>query len=282
MNHAAHPVPHRIRQRRSHRVLLATACTLLLTAGTSMTRPVQAAEAQSFHWEPGVAVNIPYALLDTDPTVSPVSVTYEGREERTIFDRRVDSNIKTNAFIFDVTWPGGNPTEFILNAEFGNKTAARAAVDKWVLQIGRLPYCLRTLVKTVRMHQSADWALGGGNSGLLIYSDRDTVNGDKQQEILVHEAAHNLAQQNDLQTSQTWQNLQQADTAQDVAGNGFISQYASDNPQREDVSESFLAWLALRAVPERLTQQDRDFITSTIPNRLNYFDSLGCLTTPVP
>ncbi|MDE2801677.1 MAG: hypothetical protein OXK21_02190, partial [Chloroflexota bacterium] len=56
---------------------------------------------------------------------------------------------------------------------------------------------------------------------------------------------------------------------------GFISAYAEENPDREDVAESFLLYFVLRYFPERLTDSDRAAILNAIPHRIAYFDEQG-------
>jgi hypothetical protein len=53
---------------------------------------------------------------------------------------------------------------------------------------------------------------------------------------------------------------------------GFISKYAEDNPEREDLAETMLLYLAYRFWPERITQETFETIESTIPNRIMYLD----------
>ena len=60
----------------------------------------------------------------------------------------------------------------------------------------------------------------------------------------------------------------------------FISEYARDYPQREDLAESFGPWFALRYLPDRLTADERWAIATTMPNRLAYFDEQGFDMSP--
>ena len=64
-----------------------------------------------------------------------------------------------------------------------------------------------------------------------------------------------------------WLAAQKADGA-------FISKYAKSHPQREDVAESFLAYLSARYVPSRISKSWKTQILDTIPNRVAYFDAL--------
>ena len=60
----------------------------------------------------------------------------------------------------------------------------------------------------------------------------------------------------------------------------FMSDYARDFPEREDLAESFGPWFALRYVPEWLTAEERWAIATTMPNRLAYFDEQGFDMSP--
>lgn len=236
------------------------------------------ASAQVEQWNPGVAVNLPHGILESDVSV-PRTVSYLGRKERTVFDRRVDKMITIDAYVFKVTWPNGETSEGIINPEFGSRYNARAALNIFLPAVGRLPYCLRKRIAEIKVHKG-DQAFGGGDNGLLFYSERDRIGQPEFDEIVVHEAAHDLGQQ--IGDTQAWKNAQAADKVQDTSGRaGFVSVYARENPTREDVSESFLAWLLLRKQGERLTFDERTYIESTIPNRLKYLDNWNCNTYPV-
>ncbi|MCA0392521.1 MAG: hypothetical protein LCH70_00140 [Proteobacteria bacterium] len=250
-----------------------------LAIGLGLCVASQRASAQVEQWAPGVAVNLSHGILGTDTGVAPSSVGYQGRKERKVYDRRVSKNITINAYVFKVTWPNGATAEGILNPEFGSSANARQALDQFLPAVGRLPFCLRSKVDELVIHKG-DEAYGGGGNGLLLYAGRARYGEPEYDEIVVHEAAHNLGQQ--IQDSQAWKNAQSADKAQDGSGRqGYISVYARDNPSREDVSESFLAWLLLRKRNDRLSAGERAYIEGTIPNRLQYFDAMACNTHPV-
>lgn len=52
----------------------------------------------------------------------------------------------------------------------------------------------------------------------------------------------------------------------------FISTYARDVPDREDVAETFSAWFAVRYRPDTLSATQEQTILEAIPNRLAYLD----------
>ena len=52
----------------------------------------------------------------------------------------------------------------------------------------------------------------------------------------------------------------------------FISTYALDNPNREDVAESCLMYFAVKYRPDRIPYGIKNLILKAIPSRIDYFD----------
>ncbi len=137
-----------------------------------------------------------------------------------------------------------------------------------------MPKSLRKDLKTVWIHDG-DHPAGGGNNNLMLHTEatNKSLPEGKLEEALVHEASHTSLDACHA-TNTRWQLAQKLDKE-------FISRYASDNPEREDIAESFLLYLAYRWKPERLDAQQREKIASTIPNRIRYFDSLDLQIQPL-
>lgn len=211
----------------------------------------------------GVSKNFPEALLATDPSVLK-EVVYVGINECNVFDRRVNKSIMLKAYVFKAIWENGGSTQVIINPEVGTMDAAAGEARKYAVITGRLPFCLRRYIDRVVIH-AGDEAFGGGNRGLLFYTGKTRVLEEKGtlEEIVVHEAAHNLGQE--IGSEAQWLTAQEKDTA-------FISEYARKFPLREDVSESFLAWLIVRYYKNRITPGKANTISTLIPARLQYFD----------
>ena len=208
----------------------------------------------------------PDIITPSDPTAL-VSVTDAGRGERVMYDRRVEAWIMVNAYLFDARYDDGLAIEIQINPEIGNISAAQAEADKHGRVIGQLPTVLRTGVETVWIHKGDDEG-GGGNKNILLYTD-DAERGLKSgywEEALVHEAAHTSLDPVHGKAPD-WLAAQAAD------GN-FISTYAHDNPEHEDIPESFLSYLAVRYRSARISRSYEGSILETIPNRIAYFDSL--------
>ena len=181
-----------------------------------------------------------------------------------MFDWRVEDRITVNAYLFNARFDDGLITEIQVNPEFGSVSAAMEEANKYGRAIGQLPTLLRTHVETVWIHKGNHPA-GGGNNKILIHVGLVDKWKEFLEEILVHEAAHTSLDAIHSKAPD-WIAAQKAD------GN-FISTYARDYPEREDIAESFLSYLAVRYLSNRITQSYEQTILETIPNRIAYFDA---------
>ena len=215
----------------------------------------------------------PDIITSSDPTTF-TSLTYAGQATRTMFDRRVNDWISVTPFIFNANYADGLSIEIQINPEFKNVTDAEIQALKYATEFGRLPTALRRDVKTSWIHMGTQ-PFGGGNNNLLIHIGQTTLY-EKDgilEETLVHEAAHTSLDA-DHSASKGWINAQNSDPS-------FISTYARDNPEREDVAETFLLYMALRYRSERISSTLKDKILESIPNRIKYFDTQNFKMSPI-
>ena len=231
----------------------------------------------------------PNIITTADPS-GLTGVTYTGRGERTIWDYRVLDWITVNAYLF-VARIRDRSIEFQVNPEFGSVDAARAEVDTYAPALGRLPAVLLSRAEKVHVNagdpghpDAAPRGRLGGRATRVFggnYFDRSftihTGYGQRilrdgfLEEALFHEGAHVSLQNH--QDAVGWREAQEADGE-------YISDYASDFPDREDVAESVLPYFAIRYRPARLSASRRAAIADTIPNRLAYFDGLSLDWSP--
>ena len=212
----------------------------------------------------------PRVIEPSDPT-SLGSIMYAGRGERRVWDYRPVTWIMINAYVFDVRY-AGQVVEFRVNPEFGSKEAAQAEVEKYAHALGQMPAVLLPAITHIDINAGEGlWGAAGGPDRGTIHIHTDSESGYIE-EAFVHEATH-VTLDPAHANSPGWRAAQAADGV-------FISEYARDNPDREDVAESFTAWLAVRYQPERLTSAERAVILRTIPNRLIYFDEQGFDMSP--
>ena len=217
----------------------------------------------------------PDILGPSDPT-SFGSTTHTGRGMREIFDRRVNSWITVNAYLFDVQF-GERTVEFQFNPEFGSAEAAQAEIDVFAPAIGRLPEALLANLQEVEVN-AGQGSFGGNsyNGSFLIHTEdegtRTAVREGFLEEVFLHEGAH-VSLDMEHGDSPGWRAAQQADIVS-------ISAYGQEYPDREDVAETILPYFAVRYKPERLTASVRWLMTMTTPNRLAYFDEQNLDMSP--
>ena len=192
--------------------------------------------------------------------------TYTGRGLRTVYDRRSSSFVQINAYLFALAYSSGRTIEAQINPEFGSEAAARTEAETYGRSVGQLPIALRRDVDALWIHRGVQ-PFGGGNRSLLIHTGQSAiyVQSGILEETLIHEAAHTSLDA-DHAASARWVTAQSADPR-------FISTYARDNPQSEDVAESFLPYLAVRYRRGRISQDYYDTVSASIPNRIAYFDA---------
>ena len=214
----------------------------------------------------------PHLINDDDPT-SYVSITYSGKSERKMLDRRVDKFITLNAHLFVATFDDGVELEIQVNPEF-DADRANVEAEKYSKVIGQMPYTLRGKLVDVAIH-NGDAPFSGNKKNIVIH----TMQGDKYlaegilAETLIHETVHAVIDKEHEKNVQ-WINAQKSDL-------GFISTYAQKHPYREDLAESFVPYLASRFKPDRISHQLKQTIDETILYRMAYLDGLNISLYPM-
>ena len=231
-------------------------------------------------------------LITSTDSTGLSSVTYSGRGERGFYDYRPREWITVNAYLFDVRF-SGRSIEFQVNPEFESEEASRKQVDTYAAPLGRMPSGMLSRIKSVHINDGApahpdldkSWHLnafrrdpkvfGGSyeNNSMTIHagSGEKRIQRGTLEEVLLHESAHVTLQNH--QDESGWHEAQEADGE-------FISNYARDNPDREDVAESLVAYFALRYRADRISAGVRAAIEEAIPNRMEYFDGLALNWSP--
>ncbi len=214
----------------------------------------------------------PDIITENDPTTF-LGLSDAGQGSRTMFDRRVNGWITADAFLFDASYDDGLSIEVQVNPEFG-MASAQAEATFYAEVVGRLPTALRQDVETMWIHKGTE-PFGGGNNNLLIHVGQGGLYRADGilEETFVHEAVHTS-----LDAAHTWAPGWAAAQAADPT---FISTYAREHPQREDLAESFVPYLAVRYRADRIPPHLMATIEATIPNRMAYFDGLALDMYPI-
>ena len=208
----------------------------------------------------------PDVLTDSDPTTLD-GLASAGQASRTMYDGRVEGSVTVDAHVFEASFDDGLAAEVQVNPEFSSEVAA-AHAEKYARALGRLPTALRAGIETVWIHDGVEPFEGRGAAMLIHVGQADLHEEDGfLEEALVPEAAR-VSLQAAHGSSAGWREAQELD-------NGFISQIAEDNPDTEDIAQSFLPYLAVLHKQDRITAFLAGTIVNAIPARLTYFDAQG-------
>ncbi len=215
----------------------------------------------------------PDIITDSDKTTFE-SLSYVGQAKRTMFDHRVDKSLTLSPFLFNSYYEDGLSFEIQVNPEFQDSVKAEVIALKYAEIMGRLPIDLRVDLETITIHDGVEY-FRGGYKGIWIYTGQSSYyeSDGILEEVFVHEGAHVSLDQK-YAPSREWVNAQELD------GN-FISHYARDFFRREDMAESFLAYMALRYRSDRIEEYTKAKILETIPNRIQFFDDLNLNMYPI-
>ena len=177
------------------------------------------------------------------------------------------------AFIFKATFEKGKNVSIRVNSEFKTKEKAEKQALKYGKMAGQLPNFLRQNLKTITVHKgNKDW--GGGNKDILIHIG--IKYGVCEEEVMMHESGHTSLDWNmgGSVKSSKWKKAAKAD-------NKFISKYAKEYTEREDVAETINWWIAVRCKPGTISESNYKKILDGIPNRLKYLDEQNYDTYPL-
>jgi hypothetical protein len=199
-----------------------------------------------------------------------VSLTYQGFSSKRTFDRRVNSWVNFNSHVFQARFSCGRESvSVVVNPEFSSQEAEIQA-NRFARMLGQLPIGSRKAIFEIWIHSGYQDA-GGGNNSILVHTDYADKNMAFMEEVFIHESGH---------TSLDWDwagvvNREKWNAAA-TADMGYLTEYAAKYPDREDVAESYGAFLLhelARTNPALGVEAGR--IGLAIPNRLEYFRSLG-------
>lgn len=215
----------------------------------------------------------PDIINENDPT-SFIGLNYIGKGKRTMYDYRVEDWIETEAFLFKAQYDDGYTIEIQVNPEFNSIEKAQFQASRFAGPIGRLPTTLRSKLETVWIHMG-DKSFGGGNNNILIHTERadQYISEGILEEALVHEGTH-TSMDPSYADSDEWKEAQYLD-------DNFISTYAKEFPNREDLAETYLLYFALKYRSDRLSSDLINTIEKTIPNRIHFFDQLKLEMHPI-
>jgi len=205
-------------------------------------------------------------LTENDPNAFNKRIKYIGRECRSIYHEHLEKWVELkNAFVFKIKFKDGIKFIVWVDPKYKSKKRAKEVIKKMIPSWGTIPEFLRRDIHVIAILSEGEGANADVTGGVITWHEKTfDIDEGYNEEVCFHEAAHTSVDF-DVYNTDGWDAAVKADR-------NYISEYASDYPDDEDVAESFGAWYALKS--GRLDQSDNEKITSAIPHRLALFDDL--------
>jgi hypothetical protein len=207
-------------------------------------------------------------ITDSDPNTFE-QLEYTGLELAEMPDKTSSAPLRQQAFVFVSTFSDGTHIKIFIDADYETEAAAREEAIRYTPRLGRLPTALREGVERLVVHRGGEDATAFSDRGLIvIYSDNATkrISTHDLEETIFHESVHAAWDERHAH-SDAWREAQRSDGA-------FITRYAKDNPDGEDLAESALFAYTLLHHPERIPEPDAARLRVAIPARIAFVAAL--------
>ena len=204
-----------------------------------------------------------FDIIQKDDPSAFVCLEYIGRGDRQIWDKRVDGEPVVNAFLFVARYNDGTKMEIAINPEYETQEKAKEEALRFAGPLGQLPTLLRAGIHRFSVHMG-DQAFHAGTGQVIVYSGTadDRAGYDHLEESLFHESVH-ASLDEDHRLSDGWKKAQLSDGR-------FLTAYAEESPEREDLAETALFAFAILQHPDRFPPSDTDDTLRAVPNRIEY------------
>ncbi len=238
-----------------------------LWAGSALAEPL---------FENSVVSNDIDFIASSDPQV-PGCLRYEGTATREKPGGPTEELMAAGVHVFEVEYADGSRVGLWVHPLVGAQPEAQAVAGLVVGPVGRLPALMRQDLSHVVIHSGDRPAFGEHLGRFFVLYDgnmRQRIATDDLEETVFHESVHATLDA-EWAESEEWRRAQ----AQDA---GFITAYAAERPQGEDLAESALFAFAYLRHPERLPPEVARGIEAIMPARLAFFERLFGAPEPEP
>ncbi len=200
-------------------------------------------------------------ITEADPSVLSCLLP-RGQAPRQIWDKRVDGEPVVEAHLFLAKYGDGAEIEIGINPEFPAARAQELA-QRFALILGQLPSSLRAGIRRFSVHDG-DEGFHAGTGQIVVYAGRADQRASYAhlEESVFHEAVH-ASWDEAHRLAPDWKAAQAAD-------GGFLTDYAAESPEREDLAETALFAFAILHHPDRLPPADTADTLRAVPNRIEY------------
>lgn len=213
-------------------------------------------------------------IHDADPAAA-YCLRLTGRMRAEMPDKRHDELFADDVRIFAAAFGDGPTVELWLHPAIVTEEEATTLATAVADAVAKLPTGMRALLHHVVIHDGDETAFAEDKGRFFIlYADsiRARLSTHDLQETVFHESVHATLDIPHAESA-AWRAAQTADAA-------FLTTYAAENPEDEDMAETALfAWAVLNH-PGRLPPEIKAAVTALVPARLAYFDGLFATLPP--
>jgi hypothetical protein len=209
-------------------------------------------------------------ITEEDPS-SYKKVDFTGITTAKMYDRDANDNqgdwVYPEVYMYKLSYDDNIESEIRIRKKDFSQQEADQTAARYGHKMGQLPACLRRGVHYINILKS-DALFGGNNWEKSIEitigkTSEDYERVGNMEETLFHEATHAALDNN--YRNDDW-------TASRDADGKFVSKYAYDNPNREDISESFLCYVGARFKAPRIYESDMQKLNAYMPERMVFFE----------
>ncbi len=220
-----------------------------------------------FLFRDGPVFLAPNTITESDPSILQ-SVTFVRNETRIVPDNRFPNDTQADLYIFQALYQNSTEFEMVVNTQITPFAEAERQARLYARILGQLDPVLIAGIRSVFIHPGN--ATFTGPVGSIVThtgtAESDFIPRGVLEEVMAHEAVHASIDQF-YRGSSAWQRVQKSDVV-------FVSQYARDFPDNEDLAESFVAYLIIKN-ESRNDATTVQRIRNGIPNRIRFFEELG-------
>ena len=236
----------------------AAACLILFAAlpGTSASGPIF----------PNSVVSNELDFIEADDPGVFACIRFEGNIRAEMPDKRDDELFVDGVFSWSAQFRDGTAVGIWVHPDAGSRSMARKLAIQVAEPLGKLPTIMRSRLDHVVIHKGNETAFAEDRGRFFVlYSDNMAIrlrNHDLE-ETVFHESVH-ATLDHPFSASADWKKAQRAD-------GDFVTDYARENPDKEDMAESALFAWTLLVHPGRLPKSVEERLGTIMPNRLEFF-----------
>jgi hypothetical protein len=212
-------------------------------------------------------------VLETDADAFS-SLAFVGRADKEMPSSLTEELFDQNTFVFRATFTDGETLEIWCHSSFETQAQAQEYADKLCPRLGKLPDLQRNMLDHVVVHNGNAGAFAEieGQFFILYSENMDArISTNDLEETVFHESVHG-SYQFMYQDSDVWTNAQADDPA-------FVTDYAQENEDLEDMAEAALFAYTYLKHPGRLSPEIETWLEEKIPNRLAFFRTIYMIST---